>query len=155
MNDILYYAQRYAGIGPGAPYSVDPRAVSASITHAESRIQRLGGALTVGGYSELVLPRWEFRWRSRPWSRSVDLGVLEKRPMGGPLRLAIRIVIVLVIITFVVKGGLVYAVVNWTAVAVILFGVGAVAHALFDRPGIAPKNRRPSAEPRERTEVAA
>jgi len=39
-----------------------------------------------------------------------------------------------VIMTFVVKGGLVYAVLNWAAVALILFAIGALAHVLLDRP---------------------
>jgi len=153
VNDFLYYAQRYAGIGPGAPYSVD-RAVSASITHANPASSDWVVPVTVGGYSELVLacgiPLAIAAMVAIGWY----LGALKKAPMGGPLRLAIRIVIVSVIMTFVVKGGLVYAVVNWTAVAVILFGVGAVAHALFDRPRVVPKDRRPSAEPPKRTAVA-
>jgi len=82
------------------------------------------------------------------------LGVLEKAPISGPLRLAIRIVIVSVIMTFVVKGGLVYAVLNWAAVALILLGVGALAYVLLDRPRAIPEARRPSAERQERMKVA-
>ena len=153
VNDVLYYAQRYAGIGPGAPYSLD-RAVSASITHANPASTDWVVPVTVGGYSELVLalgiPLAVAAMVAIGWY----LGVLETDPRGGPLRLAIRIVIVSVIMTFVVKGGLVYAVLNWAAVALILFAIGALAHVLLDRPRAVPRDHRPPAEQRERTEVA-
>ena len=153
VNDLLYYAERYAGIGPGAPYSVD-RAVSASITHANPASSEWVVPVTVGGYSELVLacgiPLAIAAMVAIGWY----LGVLEKAPISGPLRLAIRIVIVSVIMTFVVKGGLVYAVLNWAAVALILLGVGALAYVLLDRPRAIPEARRPSAERQERMKVA-
>lgn len=132
MNDILYYAWRYAGIRPGTEFSTE-RAVSASITGVDPATQVWVVPVNVGGYAELVasfgVPAAIVGMLIVGWV----LGRIELLPPAGTIGTSVRIVAVLMIIAVVVKGGLVYVVVNWSAVAAMLVAVGLFTHMLFDR----------------------
>jgi hypothetical protein len=90
--------------------------------------------VNVGGYAELAVtfgvPAAIVGMAGFGWI----LGRLERLPVRGAIVNSIRIIVVLVLMSAVVKGGFVYLAANWAAVAAMLAAVGLLVHLLFDRP---------------------
>ena len=140
LNDIFYYAWRYARLRPGSEYSLE-RAVSASITGVNPVTAVWVVPVNVGGYAELAVSFGVPAAIVGMAGFGFLLGRLERLPALGAIGNSIRIIFVLVLMAAVVKGGFVYLVANWAAVAAMLAAVGLLAHLFFDRPD--PRRFRP------------
>ena len=126
INDGLYYLDRYAGIGSGAPYALE-RAVSASTIGVDPASDAWTVPVTVGGYAELVFALGVGLAFLAMISIGFFLRCLETTALAGTVRLSLQVAAAFVVSSFVTKGGLVYTVVNWAAVLAMLAAVGAFA----------------------------
>ncbi|GIG38797.1 hypothetical protein [Cellulomonas phragmiteti] len=129
VNDIKYYLERYFNIPGDASFSFE-RMVSAAITGVDPASAAWTTPVTVGGFAE-----FSYAWGVGVavcgfFALGLVLGRIEASKPRTVINVVVNITLVLAIQSFIAKGGAIYNILNWAAVAVMLAGVGAVVGLL-------------------------
>lgn len=132
--DTAYFAKKYFSVGSGSSYSFG-RLVASTIFHIGPESTAYTAPVTYGIFPEMA---YDF---GLPFALLImlSLGVLlasvealaRRTTLGGYM---VCLALALVIYELVNKGGLVYMLINWTAVTVMLLIVGRLGHAISSRP---------------------
>jgi hypothetical protein len=133
--DATYFAHEYAGIGSSGGYAFS-RLVAASMLHINPEGSDHAPPVTYGGFPELA---FDF---------NITLALIAMLALGASLagieatacqrsfnHYILCLTAVLAIYDYVVKGGLIYILINRGIVAAMLVGVGSVAQLTARSPG--------------------
>ena len=126
--DFWYFADRYAGLGPGAPYSFE-RLVSGSIYHVDPTSGQFVVPVTVGAFGELF---FAFGPAGLLLAALVAGAALARLSFVGTSLVgrAVALFAAVGLYTWLIRGGLVYYVFNYAAVTLILLAVYTVVRLL-------------------------
>ena len=130
LNDLQYYAERYFSIGNSPGYSFE-RAVSASIIGANPLRAEYLTPVNVGALAEFVASLGVVVGLAAYGSLAFSLVRLEQANFASPIAATIACIASYMGYTFVLKGGLIYQIINWALVAALLLAVGSIARLLL------------------------
>jgi hypothetical protein len=119
VSDLNYYTMKYSGHSVEGMFTLD-RLVSSSILRIDPSSSDRTPPVTIGAFAELVYGYGAFVAYIAYLLFGFLMAMCDGDSRTDSMKLLVRIVCVLAICNFIIKGGIVYTIINYAVVALIL-----------------------------------